>query len=118
MGTRANTQEPDEITLYRKACWEVMERAAASIHLSRAARLREFLFYVGAKCLKDGSTEVHEQEIGAGVFGRQEHYDTSQDNIVRVNATELRKRIDAYFAAEGINEPLIFQIPRGSYTPM
>src|SRR5665213_473126 len=79
MGTRANTQEPDEITLYRKACWEVMERAAASIHLSRAARLREFLFYVGAKCLKDGSTEVHEQEIGAGVFGRQEHYDTSQD---------------------------------------
>src|SRR5580692_12305949 len=103
MGTRATTQETEDLALYRKACWEVMERAAASIHLSRAARLREFLFYVGSKCLKDDSSEVHEQEIGANVFGRQEHYDTSQDNIVRVNATELRKRIDAYFAAEGIN---------------
>ncbi|MES2391217.1 MAG: hypothetical protein V4555_06235 [Acidobacteriota bacterium] len=76
------------------------------------------MFYVGTKCLKDGNSEVHEQEIGAEVFGRQQHYDTSQDNIVRVNATELRKRIEAYFAAEGANEPVVFQIPRGSYTPM
>jgi hypothetical protein len=118
MGTRANTQGQEEVSLPPKACWEVLERAAASTHLNRAARLREFLFYVGTKCLKDGSSEVHEQEIGAGVFGRQQHYDTSQDNIVRVNATELRKRIDAYFAAEGANEPVVFQIPRGSYTPM
>jgi hypothetical protein len=115
---RTNTHETEDLSLHAKACWEVIERAAQSTHLNRAARLREFLFYVGAKSLKESSADVHEQEIGAEVFGRPEHYDTSQDNIVRVNATELRKRINAYFAAEGIHEPLIFQIPRGSYTPM
>jgi hypothetical protein len=98
-------------------CWLVLERAASSTALKRAARLREFLFYVGAKSLKEGRTDIHEQEIGQAVFGRRDSYDTSQDNIVRVSATELRKRVDAYFATEGRDELLIFEIPRGSYTP-
>ena len=101
-----------------EVCWKVLERVAASSHLNRAPRLREFLFYVGKKSLIEGINEVHEQEIGAVVFGRDPHYDTSQDNIVRVNATELRKRIDAYFISEGVNEPFTFRIPRGGYKPV
>jgi len=100
------------------ACWKVLERAAASTQLKRAARSREFLFYVAGKSLKDGFTEIHEQEIGHAVFGRDANYDTSQDNIVRVSATDLRKRIDGYFASEGAQEPIIFEIPRGSYMPV
>lgn len=100
-----------------EACWLVLERAAASPALKRAARLREFLLYVGAKSIKEGRTSIHEQEIGQAVFGRQPSYDTSQDNIVRVSATELRKRVDAYFATEGLGEAIVFDIPRGSYFP-
>lgn len=98
-------------------CWRVLERVAASPALKRAARLREFLLYVGTKSLREGRTAIHEQEIGREVFGRGESYDTSQDNIVRVSATELRKRLDAYFANEGRDEPIVFEIPRGSYAP-
>jgi len=105
------------IAIDPEACWQVLERAAASPPLKRAARLREFLLYVGAKSLKEGRTEIHEQEIGQAVFGRAGPYDTSQDNIVRVSATELRKRVDAYFASEGLEERIVFGIPRGSYTP-
>jgi len=96
----------------------LIERVAASEHFIRAARLRDFLLYVGKHSLKDGSPEIHEQKIGARVFGRPETYDTSQDNIVRVNATELRKRIEAYFASEGAHETLILEIPRGGYKPI
>ena len=95
-----------------------MERAAASTQLKRAARAREFLFYVGAKALKEGCTEIHEQEIGHAIFGRDPDYETSLDNIVRVSATDLRKRIEGYFTADGADEPLIFEIPRGSYSPV
>jgi hypothetical protein len=98
-------------------CWSLIERVAATPSLKRAARLREFLLYVGNQSLKEGRTDIHEQEIGETVFGRQRAYDTSQDNIVRVSATELRKRVDAYFTAEGLAEPVIFEIPRGSYLP-
>lgn len=101
-----------------KTYWAVLERVAESTQLRRAPRLREFLFYVGRRCLKEGCDQVHEQEIGVQVFGRPATYDTNLDNIVRVNATELRKRIAAYFETEGQSEPVILEIPRGGYTPV
>src|ERR1700734_1737314 len=91
----------------------LIERVAASEQFGRSARLRDFLLYVGRQSLKEGCPEIHEQEIGAKVFGRAHSYDRASDNIVRVNATELRKRIELYFAQDGANEPLIFEIPRG-----
>ncbi|MDE3149790.1 MAG: hypothetical protein KGL37_10010 [Acidobacteriota bacterium] len=96
----------------------VLERVLASTQLRRAARLRELLQYVGQRSLKDGHDQIREQVIGVEVFARPEGYDTSVDNIVRVNATELRKRIDTYFATEGAGEPVIMEIPRGSYVPV
>jgi len=96
----------------------LIERVAGSAQFKRSARLRDFLLYVGGQSLKEGCPEIHEQEIGAKVFGRNSSYDRSQDNIVRVNATELRKRIELYFATEGAHEPLILEIPRGGYKPI
>jgi hypothetical protein len=96
----------------------LIDRVAGSPHFARSARLRDFLLYVGHESLKAGVTEIHEQEIGVQVFGRSPSYDRSQDNIVRVNATELRKRIETYFCTEGSGEPFVFSIPRGGYKPV
>jgi hypothetical protein len=101
-----------------EACWALLERIGASPGLRRAPRLREFLEYVSRRSLRDGCNQIHEQEIGIAVFARPADYDTSVDNIVRANATELRKRIEAYFESEGSREPLIVEIPRGSYAPV
>jgi hypothetical protein len=95
--------------------WALIERVAASEQFSRSTRLRDFLLYVGKQSLKEGCPEIHEHEIGARVFGRPASYDRSADNIVRVNATELRKRIESYFESAGAKEPLLFEIPRGGY---
>jgi hypothetical protein len=119
MGTLTNAVVEEELqsesVAERRA---LIERVAASEHFRRSARLRTFLLYVGLQSLKETCVEIHEQEVGAKVFGRAASYDRSQDNIVRVNATELRKRIDAYFLSEGAHERLIFEIPRGGYKPV
>ena len=96
----------------------LVERVAASEQFRRSTRLREFLLYVGRQSLIEGCPEINEQEIGTKVFGRSPSYDRSQDNIVRVNATELRKRIELYFTTEGTHESLIVEIPRGGYKPV
>jgi hypothetical protein len=102
-----------------RADWEkLLNRVVESAPFRRSSRLRDFLIYVGNESVLHGVEDLHEQQIGIGVFGRSSSYDTSQDNIVRVNAMELRKRIDLYFANEGQNEPLVFEIPRGSYSPV
>jgi hypothetical protein len=99
-------------------CWALLERVAASAQLRRALRLQELLLYVGRRSLKDGSSKIHEQEIGFKVFGRSENYDTNIDNIVRTNVSDLRKRIEAYFDSEGADETLMMEIPRGNYVPV
>jgi hypothetical protein len=110
----ASTQVPPSVEERRA----LIERVAGSELFGRSARLRDFLLYVGRQSLNEGSSEIHEQEIGVRVFGRPALYDRSQDNIVRVNATELRKRVDAYFSGIGADEPLVFEIPRGGYVPV
>jgi hypothetical protein len=86
--------------------------------LKRAARLQELLFYIAKRSLNDHCEIVHEQQIGVDVFRRSDGYDTSADNIVRTNVSDLRKRIEAYFDSEGSDETLILEIPRGSYIPV
>jgi hypothetical protein len=113
----AKLLHPEEQTITVEKCKALVERVASSVELRRAARLRAFLLYVCDQTLSHGATVIHEQEIGAAVFERPEGYDTSIDNIVRVNATELRKRLEHFFADEGRNEDLILEIQRGTYTP-
>ncbi len=94
----------------------LLGRIMASPQFRRAVRLREFLLFVAERSIQNGSAPIHEQEIGSAVFERPAGYDTSIDNIVRVNATELRKRLELYFAEDGANEPVVVEMPRGSYS--
>lgn len=96
----------------------LVERIAASGYLNRSARLREMLLYLTARVLEGRVEQIHEQEVGHHVFGRPVEYDTASDNIVRVHASMLRKRLEQYFAAEGADEPLILEIPKGNYAPV
>src|SRR5216683_737818 len=84
----------------------LLDRVSRSPQLRRASRLRELLLYIGKQTIEEGRTDLHEQEIGISVFGRPSHYDTSQDNIVRVNATD------------GAHEVCVLEIPRGGYNPV
>jgi hypothetical protein len=95
----------------------LLHRVVDSRELKRAARLRELLLYLG-KRQREGAVNLREQEVGAAVFGRPEEYDTALDNIVRVNVSELRKRLAHYFQEEGAAEPLLIEIPRGGYLPV
>lgn len=96
----------------------LVERIASSRYFSKSARLRDMLLYVSGRAFEGNAGKIHEQEVGHKVFGRPSDYDTSSDNIVRVHASMLRKRLEQYFSAEGADEPLILEIPKGHYAPV
>ncbi len=93
---------------------EAVRRVLASATLHRSARLKDLLVYLAARSLEDPDASIPEQEIGVAVFGRKD-YNASQDNLVRVQATHLRRKLEQYFSEEGIGDDVVFEIPRGSY---
>ena len=97
---------------------ELVNRVVSSSLICKSARLRELFLYLCSRVLDESVDDIHELELGHKVFGRPEHYDTATDNIVRVHASLLRKRLAEHFQTEGINEPLIVEIPRGNYAPI
>jgi hypothetical protein len=98
--------------------WQLARRVAASRTLGRSRLLSEFLLYIVDRHLSDRADEITEQKIGVLVFGRAEGYDSNEDNIVRSYARNLRKRLEEYFATEGVEEGLLLEVPRGGYAPV
>jgi len=99
-------------------CKLLVERLASSAYLNKSARLHGMFLYLCERVLDHSAEVIHEQEVGHRVFGRSPDYDTNADNIVRVHASMLRKRIEQYFANEGREEPVVIDIPRGNYAPV
>ncbi len=97
---------------------ELLDRVASSAPFQRSKRLRELLQYLGERALKDPTCTLREQEIGVDVLGRPSDYDTSHDTLVRVLVSQLRKKLQEYFATEGRDEPVVIEIPKGSYLPV
>ncbi|MBI4893767.1 MAG: hypothetical protein HY821_24325 [Acidobacteria bacterium] len=95
---------------------DLLSRIASSPAFQKSQRSREFLLYVGTRCLTDSPAAIREQEIGVEVFGRSSNYDTSQDTIVRVQGSQLRKRLQQFFSEEGRDEPWVVEMPKGSYS--
>lgn len=98
--------------------WELAQRVADASNFRNCPKLRAFLLYICENALLGRLENVREQPIGTRVFGRPADYNLNEDNIVRVEARELRKRLESYFAGEGRNEPLLIEVPKGGYVPV
>ncbi|WP_245818093.1 TPR end-of-group domain-containing protein [Granulicella rosea] len=59
---------------------------------------------------------LRERMIGAEMFGRRVDYDTGSDSVVRVKATEVRKKLAQYYLESGAHEVRL-ELPSGSYVP-
>ena len=75
------------------------------------------LRYVVEHALSGDTGQLKERTIGIEVFGRDPHYDTNLDPVVRTTAGEIRKRIAQYYHQPGHESELRIDLPAGSYLP-
>lgn len=80
-------------------------------------RCQDFLEYVVEQTLAGLPHGLKERTIGIAVFGRSNTYDTNEDGIVRMKASEVRKRLALYHADGGKNAAVRIELPVGSYVP-
>ena len=89
---------------------ETLERVLASPAFCKSEQCQKFLRYV----VEHRGEPIKERNIGVEVFHKPADYDTSEDPVVRVRATEVRKRLAQYFASPDPRD-VRFEIPAGSY---
>jgi TolB-like protein len=92
-------------------------KVLAADGFARNDRLSGFLRYVVEHELSGHGPELKESIIGVEVFGRRPGYDVRQDSGVRTEAIKLRARLLEYYANEGAADPLIIELPKGTYRP-
>jgi hypothetical protein len=97
--------------------WNLVQRIVSSRHLVKAPQLREILLYISRRSLTENVAAISEQEIGCKALGRRPDFNPNEDNIVRVQVRHLRRKLEEYFASEGVAEPLLMTIPKGGYVP-
>jgi len=95
-----------------------LERILASPEFKASKRCQDFLQFVVDRALAGVTEDLKERTIGIEVFGRHPPYDTSADGIVRVNASEVRKRLAIYYADSARYSDCRITLPTGTYLPV
>jgi hypothetical protein len=101
---------PDEIRA-------AVDRLIVSTVFKRSPQLGAFLRYVVEAVLHGKSDRIKAYTIGVEVLRRDVKFDPQIDPIVRVEATRLRRTIERYYTGPGADDPIIIDLPRGSYVP-
>ena len=84
---------------------------------ANSRRYPNLLRHVVDQALAGSCDGLRERTLGVEVFGRDPHYDTNADPIVRTTAVEVRKRLQQYYKAAGRDSPVRIHMPAGSYVP-
>jgi hypothetical protein len=97
--------------------YAAVQQILASKHFAKAPLLSSFLMYASRRALEEEAVRISEYEIGVNVFERDTDFDPRQDNIVRTYARHLRKRLQDYYEADGKQDMVRVEIPKGTYVP-
>ena len=80
-------------------------------------RSAQFLGYIVDKAIAGDFESLKERVIGVELFGRSPSYNTGEDAIVRVTASDVRRRLLQHYGTYGTASGLRISLPLGSYVP-
>ena len=94
-----------------------LKEVIASRAFAGSKRAQDFLQLIVEHALAGRFDSLRERMIGAEMFGRPIGYDTANDAVVRVKATEVRKKLTQYYQESDTPHPVRIELPTGSYVP-
>jgi hypothetical protein len=107
---RDDAPTPDEVRA-------ALDHMMFSDVFNRSPQLGAFLRFVTEAVLHGKGDRIKAYTIGVEVLRRDVKFDPQVDPIVRVEATRLRRAIERYYSGPGQDDPIVIELPRGSYVP-
>src|SRR5579872_3933381 len=99
----------------REQCFQQIERLTKSHSLHGSESLCKLLRYLAEHSLDHPGIALKEYQIATEVLGRPAGFDPQSDSTVRVQAGRLRVKLAEYYAHEGSDDPILVEVPKGSY---
>lgn len=103
------------LALGREHCFQQIEKLTNSHSLHSSESLCKLLRYLGEHSLDHPGVALKEYQIATEVLGRPAGFDPQSDSTVRVQAGRLRVKLAEYYAHEGPDDPVVVELPKGSY---
>jgi hypothetical protein len=101
----------------RAAILRELHNILNSLSFRNSVRSKQFLTYVVQHKLEGREEFLKERTIGAEIFLRKADYATADDSVVRVQAGEVRRRLERYYHNPPNPSPVRIELPLGSYAP-
>jgi hypothetical protein len=117
MPVESVTPQMEHESFSREELQEQVHRISQSRVLLHSQTLQRLLQYLAVKSIEAPGAELKEYTIGVEALGRRPSFDPKDDTIVRVQIHRLRQKLEEYYAAEGIHDPILITIPKGCYLP-
>jgi TolB-like protein len=95
-----------------------LEKICATEEFQRSKRSRRFLNYIVEETLAGRSGRIKAYSVAISVLNRDETFDPQTDPMVRIEASQLRRRLERYYLTQGANDPVIIDLPKGGYVPV
>ena len=92
-----------------------VEKIANSSVLHGSESLCKLLRYLAHYSLDHPGGHLKEYQIATEVLGRSSDFDSQLDSTVRVQVGRLRQKLHDYYAAEGVDDPIVVDLPKGTY---
>ncbi len=92
-----------------------IDRLVTSQTLHGSESLCKLLRYLAVHAIEQPGVPVKEYQIATEVFGRPADFDPQVDSTIRVQAGRLRVKLTEYYASEGTEDPVVVELPKGSY---
>jgi hypothetical protein len=96
--------------------WE-LEAVLQSRSFVRAPNLAAILRYVCDEYAQGRASLIKEYNIAVQALGRAQDFDPSQDSVVRVEVSRLRKRLQQFYENEGASHELQLHLADVGYIP-
>jgi TolB-like protein len=94
-----------------------LEAVCASDAFKGGKRAQEFLELVVEHALAGRFDNLRERMLGVEMFARPVDYDTANDAVVRVKASEVRRRLAQFYSSLSFAPVVRIDLPPGSYVP-
>ncbi|MGA8764754.1 MAG: hypothetical protein WB562_17935 [Candidatus Sulfotelmatobacter sp.] len=92
-----------------------IDKIVSSRGLHGSESLCKLLRYFAHHVLNHPGLPLKEYQIATEVFGRPSDFDPQLDSTIRVQAGRLRSKLAEYYASEGTEDPILVELPKGTY---